>query len=243
MSGERVVVTEGGTLTLKHVSRETLEALARLFPRLGFMESERGELLALATAHESRGLRGLRSGYGWYEPEHAAMAEQVALLERLRLPHALAVFAKRGFHGVLLAATCVAGFDAAHRQQGELLFVHVDAPLDSPTGGEALPTYEKLFGPGASAALLGFLADANDAWKAGGLPERVLTDLEPCFAHDANVRWWADAVLVDGRVVLVRPELADGDLVLAELARAGFTEVEFAASSFVLVRPDAADEA
>ncbi len=237
MSGEHVVATEAGPVTLTPVSRGTLEALARLFPRLGHMQSERGELLALATAHEGRGMRGLRSGYGWYERKDVEVAQRISQLERLRLPHALAAFAKRGFHGVLLAATCVAFADGEHCQQGEALFVHVDAPLDRSFTDRRLPAYETTFGAGSSDVLLGLVKDLNEAWRAGGLPDRVLTDLEPCVAHEPEVRWWADLVLVDDRFVLVRPELKDDDLVLLEAARAGITRVEFAPSSFVLVVP------
>jgi len=241
-AGARVVPTEAGPVTLAHVSRETLEALALLFPRIGYMESDKGDLLALATGHEDRAMLGLRTGYGWYEPAHAAMAQQVALVGRLRLLHALAAFRARGFSGVLLAGTCVwNGGDSAagHTQQGELLFIHAREPLADAVEGKPLPTYEKLFGEGTSGALLTFVAETFESWKAVGLQSRALTDLEPCFAHQEGVRWWADVVLVDGRLVLVRPELQDDDVILAELARAGFAEVEYAPSSFVLVAPAA----
>lgn len=237
MSGEHVVVTEAGPVTLLPVTRETLEALAHLFPRLGYMESERGEMLALATAHEARGMRGLRTGYGWYESKDLEVAQRVSVLERLRLPHALAAFAKRGFHGVLLAASCVWQSDGDHCQQGEALFVHIDAPLDQPFGDRVLPTYEASFGAGGSGVMLAFVADANAAWQAGGLPKRVLTDLEPCEAHDDGLHWWADLVLVDDRLVLVRPIVHDDDIVLIEVARAGFASLEYAPSSFVVVAP------
>ncbi len=202
MSDARVLTTEAGPVTLRPVSRETLESLARLFPRLGYMESERGELLALATAHEDRAMRGLRTGYGWYETKDLETAQRVSVLERLRLPHALAAFAKRGFRGVLLAGSCLAHFGGEHCQQGEALFAHIDAPLERPLGDQALPSYEAAFGPGGSGVMLGFV-------------------------HD--------------RLVLVRPALRDDDLVLLEVARAGFTSVEFVPSSFVLVAPAAGE--
>ncbi|MBP8137322.1 MAG: hypothetical protein KAY61_03890 [Candidatus Eisenbacteria bacterium] len=238
----RVVTTEAGPLTLSHVSRETLEALALVFPRIGYMEREQGDLLALATGHEERGMLGLRTGYGWYEPKHAEIAQKMALIGRLRLLYALAAFRARGFTGVFVPATCVwrggADDDAgAHLQQGELLFIHAREPLANAVEGKPLPTYEKLFGEGSSGALLSFVADSFESWKTAGLTNRVLTDLEPCPASDERVRWWADVVLVDGRVLLVRPELRDDDVILAELARAGFTEIEWAPSSFVLFAP------
>lgn len=233
----RIVETEAGPLKLAHLSRETLEALALLFPRVGYMESDKGELLALATGHEERSLVGLRTGYGWYEPSHTAVAHQVAMLGRLRLLHALAAFRARGFSGVLMAATCMNGGPEAHVQQGELLFIHAREPLANKVEGKPLPTYETLFGEGSSCALLTFVAEVFEAWKAVGLQSRVLTDLEPCPAHESGVRWWADVVLVDGRLVLVRPDLDASDVLLAELVRAGFDEVEYAPSSFVLVAP------
>ncbi len=238
-SGGRVVPTEAGPLTLAHVSRETLEALALLFPRIGYMESEKGDLLALATAHEDRAMLGLRTGYGWYDENHLIVALQMAQAGRLRLLHALAAFRARGFSGVLLATTCVWNLGDGHAQQGELLFIHLREPMADAVEGKPLPTYEKLFGEGSSGALLSFVADSLESWKQAGLTERVLTDLEPCALHDLNVRWWADAVLVDGRLVLVRPELKDDDVILAELVRAGFAEVEYAPSSFVLAAPAA----
>lgn len=238
----RVVVTEAGPITLGHVSRETLEALALLFPRIGYMEREQGDLLALATGHEERSMVGLRTGYGWYEPKHADVAQKMALLGRLRLLHALAAFRARGFSGVFMPATCVwRGGDEddpnAHLQQGELLFIHAREPLANAVEGKPLPTYEKLFGEGSSGALLSFVADLFESWRSAGMTNRVLTDLEPCPASDERVRWFADVVLVDGRLLLVRPELNDEDLILAELVRAGFGEVYWAPSSFVLFAP------
>ncbi|MFN8587889.1 MAG: hypothetical protein U0704_08785 [Candidatus Eisenbacteria bacterium] len=237
MSGDRVVVTEAGPVTLAPVARETLEALARLFPRLGFMESERGEMLALATAHEERGMTGLRTGYGWYDAKDLETAQRISLIERLRLPHALAAFARRGFHGVLFAGSCLWDSGGEYCQQGEVLFAHIEAPLGQPFTDRRLPTYEATFGEGGSDVMLGLVHDLNEAWRGGGLPQRVLSDLEPCVAHEPNLRWWADLVLVNDRFVLVRPELQDDDLVLIEAARAGITRVEFAPSSFVLVTP------
>ncbi len=236
-TGPRVVSTEAGPLTLVPLHPLTLAALGRLFPRVGFMRAEWGEMLALATSHEARALTGLRVGYGWYEAQHAGVAQQVAMIERLRLPHMLAAYAERGFRGVLAVASCVAGVEGADVQQGELVFVHLDAPLESGVGSRPLATYETLFGEGASDAMLTCVADLGEAWKGAGLPERVLTDLEPCRAHDENVRWWADLVLVDSRVLLVRPEVRDDDVVLAEVVRAGFTEVEWVPSSFVVLPP------
>lgn len=238
----RVVTTEAGPLTLASVRRETLEALALVFPRIGYMEREQGDLLALATGHEERTMVGLRTGYGWYEPKHAEVAQKMALIGRLRMLYALAAFRARGFSGVFMPTTCVwqgdvEGEEGGHLQQGELLFIHAREPLADAVEGKPLPTYEKLFGEGSSGALLSFVADSFESWKSAGLTNRVLTDLEPCAANDERVRWFADAVLVDGRLLLVRPELNDEDLILAELARAGFTEIEWAPSSFVLFAP------
>ncbi|MBK7366606.1 MAG: hypothetical protein IPJ04_01545 [Candidatus Eisenbacteria bacterium] len=206
------------------------------------MEREQGDLLALATGHEERGMLGLRTGYGWYEPKHAEVAQKMALIGRLRLLYALAAFRARGFSGVFVPATCVwrggADDDAgAHLQQGELLFIHARRPRADAVGNQ-MPDWDSR---GSVKARPARCSRASPIVRSRGRPRactnRVITDLEPCPASDERVRWWADVVLVDGRVLLVRPELRERTP--AGRTARGFTEVEWAPSSFVVFTPGA----
>jgi hypothetical protein len=78
------------------------------------------------------------------------------------------------------------------------------------------------------------VSEIVDAWHAAGVEEVTITDLEPCPADDERAQWRADIVLVDDRVVVVRPELDREDPLLPALVRSGIREIEHVPSTFVM---------
>jgi hypothetical protein len=229
-----VLATSAGALSVTPLSPEATQGLAELFPRLGTLEHEGRELLALVMRHGPRRMHGLRTGYGHFTGERAVTARRAALFGRMRLPAALAAFRRRGFDGAVLAGACVADNGGGSVQEGELLFVHARKPLADGLPSEPLPAWERLCGPHTTGALLTLITDVDAAWKAGGVGTRTLTDMEPCPADLPQVRWFADVVLVGQRFVLVRPSLDAADPILAALVAAGIGEVEFTPSAFLL---------
>lgn len=239
MSGPRTLATAAGELTVLPLSPEALRGLTELFPRVGTIEHEGAELLALATSGGGRVLHGLRTGYGHFMGEKAPVARKAALFGRMCLPTALVTFRARGLDGVVMAAACVSDNGSGATQEGEMLFVHARSPLVGGLESEPLPTWEKHCGPDTTAALLTLITDVGAAWRSHGVESRTLTDMEPCPAHWPGVRWFADLVLVDGRFVFVRPTLDPGDPFLGALVMAGIREIEWTPSAFALSEPEA----
>lgn len=233
MTGSRTIATPAGELRVLPLSPEASNGIAELFPRVDVLQHEGREVLGLFMADGARRLHGLRTAYGYYAPEDAQEAHRMALFGRLCMPAALAAFRARGFEGAVLAGACVSGSGDEHRQAGELLFVHARSPLAGGVESEPLSTWEQLCGTHSTTVLLTLVADVMTAWKAQGM-QRTLTDLEPCPADDARVRWAADLALVNGRFVLVRPVLEEDDPLLEAFVEAGISEVEWTPSAFVL---------
>lgn len=233
----RTIATAAGELRVQPLSPGSRRGLEELFAHVGIHETDGRRILALTMAEGERRMHGLRTGYGHFEREQANVARRAALFGRMRLPAALARFRERGFDGVVLAAACVADNGGAAVQEGELVFMHARAPLVGGLESEPLETWERYCGAHTTAALLTFVGDVNDAWKAGGIETRTLTDLEPCPADLPAVRWFADVVLVGRTVVLVRPELDPADPLLGALVEAGLGEVEWEPSGFLLPTP------
>lgn len=241
----QVIETEAGPLTLVPPRRETFAALKALVRDLVLIESgsasEPLPLLGLLFAVGEEECFGLRTGYGWFEGgADSEAAVQNHRVGRWLIPHALAAFRARGFQGALLPASCLwsptAGTGPA--QVGEMQFVHVRGPMRDGSGVAPVAGFERRFGEGASQALMTFVMDMGAAWAKAGV-KRTMTDIEPCRHMDASARWVADLVLVDDRIVLIRPRLDPRDPFLAEMVRAGITEVEYAPSTFVLHAPEA----
>jgi hypothetical protein len=201
---------------------------------VGTLVHEGRDVLALVMRHGDRRMYGLRTGYGHYDGERAVTARRAALFGRMRMPAALQAFRDRGFDGTVLAGACVADNGGGSVQEGELLFVHARSPLANGMPAEPLETWERFCGAHTTGALLTLITDVDAAWKAGGIGNRTLTDMEPCPADLPNVRWFADVVLVGRRFVLVRGALDPADPLLAALVEAGIDEVEFTPSAFLL---------
>ncbi len=234
MSGARVVATAAGELRVAPLTPEALRGLSELFAAVNTLEHDGRELLALVMRHGTRRMLGLRTGYGWFEREQAGVARKAALYGRMRLPRALARFRERGFEGVLMAGACVLENATGPVQEGELVFASARAPLPGGIESPPIESYEKHCGPHTTNALLTFTTDVNEAWKAGGITQRTLTDFEPCAPDLPQVRWFADLVLVGRRLVLVRQELEDADPMLGAIVEAGIGEVEFTPSVFMI---------
>jgi len=230
----RVVSTAAGELGVAPLSPEAIRGLAGLFAAVDTLEDDGRELLALVMRQGERRMLGLRTGYGQFPAEQATVARRAALYGRMRLPRALARFRERGFDGALMAAACVVENGTGPVQEGELMFACARTPLAGGVESPAIESYESSCGPNTSNALLTFITDVDEAWKAGGITERTLTDFEPCPPDLPGVRWFADLVLVGARLVLVRQELDAADPVLGAIVEAGITEVEFTPSVFLL---------
>ena len=237
------LATPAGELRVLPLSPEAAQGLAEMFPAVGTLEHEGRELLTLVMNDGGRRLFGLRTGYGRYDGASAVTARRAALFGRMRLPAALAAFRERGFDGSVLACACVAESEGSPVQEGELLFVHARRPLEGGMEAGPLERWETLCGPNTTAALLTLITDVDKAWRAGGIANRTLTDMEPCPADLPEVRWFADVVLVGRRVVLVRTVLDAADPLLAALVEAGSDEVEFTPSAFLLAEDPPADDA
>jgi len=151
----------------------------------------------------------------------------------MRMPGALAAFRRRGFDGALLATACVADNGTGRVQEGELIFVHAPVPFTGGLPSEPLGTWERFCGANSTAVLLTMITDIDRSWKAGGIDNRTLTDMEPCPPDLPEVRWFADVVLVGHQVVLVRAALDSADPILGALVEAGIDEVEFTPSAFL----------
>ena len=234
MSGPRTLSTAAGPLTVHPLSPAALRGLGELFPRLDAIPHPDGELLALVMVDGERRMFGLRTGYGHFAGEQANVARRAALFGRMRLPVALAAFRARGLDGAVLAGACVADNGSGSVQEGEIFFVHARAPFTGGLEAEPLPTWERFCGAHTTAALMTLITDVDGAWKARGIANRTLTDMEPCPADLPEVRWFADLVLVDGRFVLVRAALDPADPFLGALVEAGVTDVEWTPAAFVL---------
>lgn len=234
MTEPRIVPTAAGDLRVAPLSPESSRGLADLFAAVDTLDNGGRALLALVMRHGARRMFGLRTGYGQFPAERATVARRAALYGRMRLPRAFARFRERGFDGALMAAACVAENGTGPVQEGELLFASARAPLAGGVESPAIDTYERACGPNTSNALLTFITDVDEVWKAGGITERTLTDFEPCPPDLPGVRWFADLVLVGARLVLVRQELDAADPVLGAIVEAGIHEVEFTPSVFVL---------
>jgi hypothetical protein len=230
----RTIATAAGELRVLPLSSEARADLEALFARVGPYENGGREVLALVMQDGDRRMFGLRTGHGHYDGEHAATARRAALYGRMLMPTALVAFARRGFDGVVLAGVCVADNGGGSVQEGELLFVHARAPLSGGIESPPIATWEKFCGPHTTGALFALMLDVDAAWKAAGVPERTLTDMEPCPADLPAVRWFADLVLAGNRFVLVRPELDPADPILGAIAEAGIAEIEYAPSAFLL---------
>ena len=241
MSEARVVSTAAGELRVVPLSAESVQGLTGLFAAVNTLEHEGRELLALVMRHEARVMMGMRTGYGWFNGKQAGVARRAALYGRMRLPRALARFRERGFDGVLMAGACVLENDTGPVQEGELTFAFARTPLPGGVESPPLGTFEKLCGPNTSNALLTFITDVDESWKAGGIRERTLTDFEPCPPDLPHVRWFADLVLVGRRFVLVRQELEATDPMLGAIVEAGIDEVEFTPSVFLLASGEAGE--
>ncbi len=237
----RTVTTAAGPLRVVPLSEASRRALAEFFPELRPLEHEGRAMLGLVMAGAGHRMHGLRTGYGWYEGERAMVARRAALFGRMRLPRALKAFRDSGFDGVLLPAACVLDGGAGAVQEGELLFVHARAPMTGEWASDPAESWERTIGRHSTGALLAFVAAVATAWKEGGVAQRTLTDLEPCAADFAPVRWLADVALVDGRLVLVRTVLEDADPLLGALVEAGFDQVEWEPCGFVLPAPPEPD--
>ncbi len=85
----RVIPTDSGALEVHEPRSETLDQLRELFPKIGWVEDRGRRLLALLPIDESRALRGIRTGYGWYTPEQRD-ADKMLAIERLRIKISLA---------------------------------------------------------------------------------------------------------------------------------------------------------
>jgi hypothetical protein len=233
---DRHVDTEAGPLTVRDVARVTLEKLATLFPKVGWIDHEGRRLLALLPIEGSRVLRGFRTGYGWYPPEKREWVETMLGVERLRIVQATAAYRSRGFQGVLMPAACLTGGPGEPSQLGELLFMRSRGSIARGLGNTSpIAGYEEAFGEGATDALLSFVAEILTAWKREGASVTV-TDLEPCPADWKGAQWRADLVITDDRIVVIRPELVPEDPLLRALVEVGITEVEHT-SSVILVQP------
>jgi hypothetical protein len=234
VSEPRVLATAAGDLCVAPLSPEAADGLAELFAEVATLESGGRELLGLVMRDGERRMTGLRTGYGWFEPKQATVARRAALFGRMRLPRALALFRERGFDGALMAGACVLETEGGPVQEGELVFAAARSPLPGGIESPPIGTYEKLCGPHTSNALLTFIADVDQSWKAGGIAERTLTDFEPCPPDLPSLRWFADLVLVGRRLVLVRQELEPEDPLLGAIVEAGIEEVEFTPSVFLI---------
>lgn len=235
---ERTILTEAGPLRLVPPRRESFTALKTLVRELVLIDGGTTEapepLLGLLFGIGDEQRFGLRTGYGWFEGGAESQdAVQHHRVGRWLLPHALQAFRARGFQGVLLPASCLSGAPGAPAQVGELQFVHVAGPMRDPKVVATVAGYEKRFGDGATQAFLTFVFDMGAAWAKAGV-KRTMTDIEPCPHLHPDVRWNADLVLIDDRLMLIRPRIVDEDPFLEELVRAGITEVEWAPSTFVL---------
>jgi hypothetical protein len=243
VSEPRVVATAAGELRVVPLSPEAVQGLTELFVSVNALEHDGRELLALVMSHEARRMMGLRTGYGWFDGKQAGVARRAALYGRMRLPRALVRFRERGFDGVLMAGACVLENDNGPVQEGELTFAFARTPLPGGVESPPIGTYEKFCGPNTSNALLTFVTDVDESWKAGGIQERTLTDFEPCAPDQPGVRWFADLVLVGRRFVLVRQELEDADPMLGAIVEAGIAEVEFTPSVFLIAAGEAGEPA
>ena len=237
---DRTIQTDAGSLSVRDLSDDTLDQLCSFFPRVGWIEDQGRRLLALLPVHESRVLRGLRTGYGWYSPERREMAEGLLPTERLRIVEASRTFLSRTFRGVLMPAACLTGEKGMSSQLGELLFLRSSGRLERGLGNSSpIRGYEDEFGVDATDVLLSFVADICGAWKAAGVGKITVTDLEPCPANWNGMQWRADIILVDNKIVVVRPELVAEDPILSALARAGVSKIEHTPSVFLMQRPNA----
>lgn len=238
MSDAQVVQTDAGPLTLVPPRRETFAALKSLVRDLVLIESgtpdEPLPLLGLLFAVADEQRFGLRTGYGWFkggaDSEDAVQHHRVG---RWLIPHALQAFRARGFQGALLPASCVWGEAGQGAQVGELQFIAPSGPMRDGVAAAPIAGFERRFGEGASQALMTFVMDMGAAWAKAGV-KRTMTDIEPCPHMHEAVRWAADLVLVDDRIMLIRPRLDPREAFLAEMVRAGITEAEYAPSTFVL---------
>jgi hypothetical protein len=238
VSAPQLIATAAGELRVAPLSPASVQGLGELFAAVDAVEDGERELLALVMRHGERRMTGLRTGYGSFPREQATTARRAALYGRMRLPRALVRFRERGFKGVLMAGACVADNGTGPVQEGELVFAAARAPLSGGVESPPIEGYEKTIGQGTSNALLTFVTDVDEAWKAGGIATRTLTDFEPCFADLPQVRWFADLVLVGRRFVLVRPALDPADPVLGAIVEAGIDEVEWTPSAFLLTDED-----
>ncbi len=238
MSEARIIATDAGPLTLVPPRRETFAALKTLVRDLVLIESgtpdEPLPLLGLLFAVGDEQRFGLRTGYGWFEGgTESDDAVQHHRVGRWLIPHALQAFRARGFRGALLPASCIWGEAGQSAQVGELQFVAPAGPMRDGQGTAPIAGFERRFGACASQVLMTFVMDMGAAWAKAGV-KRTMTDIEPCPHMHASVRWAADLVLVDDRIMLIRPRLDHRDPFLAEMVRAGITEAEYAPSTFVL---------
>jgi len=160
----RSIETDAGPLAVADVTRETLEQLGTLFPKVGWIEHQGHRMLVLL-------------------PIDGSQVLQVV-------------------------------------------------------GGRAVQGYEDDFGAGATGVVLSFVGEICNAWNAAGRATLTITDLEPCPADWKGAHWRADVVLVDDKVLVIRPELVPEDPLLRALVAAGVTEVEHTPSVIVMQQPD-----
>jgi hypothetical protein len=229
-----VIPTEVGPLTVRPLAHDTLQALARLFPKVGWYEDQGHRLLALLPVDGERVLHGLRTAYGWFPPEERQAVEGMFDMERLVIIEAIAAFRRRGFRGVLVPAACMSVSDDGRSQLGELFFLRAQGRLangDAPNE----TVWDERFGEGATDVLVSLIRHVVTVWhtlRAAG----VMTDFEVCPANWASARWQADLALVDDRVVVITPRLTADHPILEALVRHGITEVEHTPSVFVIER-------
>ncbi len=235
----RSIQTDAGTIKVHELAPTTLDQLGTLFPRVGWIEHQDRRLLALLPIDGTRVLEGVRTGYGWYRPEEREAVEKLLPIERLRIIEAAAALRSRGFRGVLMPAACLAGGSGEHSQLGELLFLRSRGPLARGVGrSDPIRDYEDEFGAGATGVLFSFISEMCGAWKAAGSGKIALTDLEPGPANWTGAQWRADIVLVDDKVIAIRPELVPEDPLLSALVRVGVTEIEHVPSVVLIQPPD-----
>jgi hypothetical protein len=233
----RSIATAAGPLAIRKPSPDTLAQLESLLPTVAPIEHEDRRLLALVPVEGPRVLHGLRTGYGSTEPQPPDAFARMLALERLRIVEATAAFRARRFRGALIPAACQTGSPGGFTQLGELLFLKSRAPLERGVGAHPVEGYDEMFGNGASDVVFSFITEIRAAWKAAGLGDFRVTDIEPCAADGKGITWRADIALVDDRIFVIRPELVPEDPLLSALVLAGVTEVEYAPAAFLLPPP------
>jgi hypothetical protein len=217
----RVITSGNQTLSLDPAPPEIIEKLGR-WPK-GFIKGNlKGRDQYVLVMQDKEGeVAGLRFHFGYYkEKKHA---EDMLSVCRLLLAATLQRCRQFDFRGILVSCPYMVSTDDCS-YAGYVLFIHSEHAFTFESCPESFEFWDKLFGPGASSMLAGFLITNNAVWKAAGLWDRTIADLDVAYRSQCGALA-LDYILVDQDIVCIKSDLHDDNPILTRAADAGLQRI------------------